>query len=80
MKKSSLSEKDFKEKLKKCNLNQKELSVQLGIAEVTVNKWYKTTKMPLWVENYINTYIKMTQYHEVVSKMKEVNKLVKTVF
>ncbi len=80
MKKSDLSKDIFLRLLKENDLNQKELSELLGISEVTVNKWFKKTKMPLWVENYLEMYSETRKYKNIIMKLKESNELLKTVF
>ena len=80
MKKSKLSKESFIKLLKENNINQKELAEILGIAEVTVNKWFIKTKMPLWVENYLKIYNEANKYKNILLKLKETNEILKTIF
>jgi transcriptional regulator with XRE-family HTH domain len=80
MKKSKLSKESFIKLLKENNINQKELAEILGIAEVTVNKWFVKTKMPLWVENYLEIYNEANKYKNILLKLKETNEILKTIF
>ncbi|MCG3667778.1 helix-turn-helix domain-containing protein [Aliarcobacter butzleri] len=80
MKKSKLSKESFTKLLKENNINQKELAEILGIAEVTVNKWFVKTKMPLWVENYLEIYNEANKYKNILLKLKETNEILKTIF
>ena len=66
MKKSQISKESFTKLLKENNINQKELAEILGIAEVTVNKCFIKTKMPLWVENYLNIYNEANKYKNIL--------------
>ncbi len=80
MKKSQISKESFTKLLKENNINQKELAEILGIAEVTVNKWFIKTKMPLWVENYLKIYNEANKYKNILMKLKETNEILKTIF
>ncbi|NUW25059.1 helix-turn-helix domain-containing protein [Arcobacter butzleri] len=80
MKKSKLSKESFIKILKENNINQKELAEILGIAEVTVNKWFIKTKMPLWVENYLEIYNEANRYKNILLRLKESNEMLKTIF
>lgn len=80
MKKSKLSKESFIKLLKENNINQKELAEILGIAEATVNKWFVKTKMPLWVENYLEIYNEANKYKNILLKLKETNEILKTIF
>ena len=80
MKKSQISKESFTKLLKENNINQKELAEILGIAEVTVNKWFVKTKMPLWVENYLEIYNEANKYKNILLKLKETNEILKTIF
>lgn len=80
MKKSQIPKESFTKLLKENNINQKELAEILGIAEVTVNKWFIKTKMPLWVENYLKIYNEANKYKNILMKLKETNEILKTIF
>jgi predicted XRE-type DNA-binding protein len=65
-----MTKENLKELLKQAELNKKELSEILGIAQQTVNCWGTTQNMPYWLESWLKNYIKAKDMDKVVEAVK----------
>ena len=65
-----MTNEELKELLKKANINKKELSDILGIAQQTVNCWGTTQNIPYWVESWLENYIKSKDLEKIVEAVK----------
>ncbi len=63
----------FKELLKKADLSKKEFCTIIGLNYNTVNTWGSgNINIPLWVETWLNNYIKAKNYEGVKDKVLEI--------
>lgn len=59
---------EFEKKLKECDLNKKKFANKTGIAYQTIINW-GSTKVPSWVESWLQNYIKSKFYEEIKDKV-----------
>lgn len=60
----------FKELLKKANLNKKQFAELLEMQYNTVNAWGSNNNIPAWVETWLENYIKAKRFDLIVSNIK----------
>jgi hypothetical protein len=60
---------EFEVKLKESNLNKKSFSDLTGIPYPTILGWNNLKKTPVWVETWLNNYIKAKSYDDVKNKV-----------
>ena len=65
-----MTKEDLKELLKQAELNKKELSEILGIAQQTVNCWGTTQNIPYWVKSWLENYIKANVSDTIIETVK----------
>jgi DNA-binding transcriptional regulator YiaG len=71
-----MTDKEFKEKLKKLNLSQKEYAQIIGVSEDTTKSWYTKVSMPYWSEYILNNMEELQTYKKIVDGFVELNKFI----
>lgn len=67
----------FKELLKKANLNKKQFAELLEMQYNTVNAWGSNNSIPSWVKSWLENYIKAKTYDSIKNKVYEIEGLTK---
>lgn len=67
----------FKELLKKANLNKKQFAELLEMQYNTVNAWGSNNSIPSWVKSWLENYIKAKTYDGIKNKVYEIEGLTK---
>lgn len=60
----------FKELLKKAGLNKKQFAELLGMQYNTVNAWGSNNSIPVWVESWLENYIKAKDLESIIETVK----------
>lgn len=61
-----MTKKDFDNKLKKLNLNKKDLSILLNLSYNTINGWNGENKpFPTWLQNWFYYYEKSLKFDKI---------------
>ena len=60
----------FKELLKKADLNKKQFAELLEMQYNTVNAWGSNNNIPTWVKSWLENYIKAKDMDKVISAIK----------
>jgi DNA-binding transcriptional regulator YiaG len=66
----------FKELLKRANLNKKQFAELLEMQYNTVNAWGSNNSIPTWVKSWLENYIKAKTYDDIKEKVFEIEKIV----
>ena len=73
-----LTNKEFKQLLKKAELNKKDLCEILETSYQGVNNWGTNGReYPYWVKTWLENYIKAKSYEDIKNKILEIEKLKK---
>ena len=59
----------FKELLKKADLNKKQFAELLEMQYNTVNAWGSNNNIPTWVKSWLENYIKAKSYENIKDKI-----------
>ena len=62
----------FKELLKRANLNKKQFAELLEMQYNTVNAWGSNNSIPIWVKSWLENYIKAKSYDDIKDKVFEI--------
>jgi len=60
----------FKELLKKAGLNKKQFAELLSMQYNTVNAWGSNNNIPVWVESWLENYIKAKDLETIINTIK----------
>lgn len=77
MKKATISNEEYKQKLTSLKLTQKEFAKIIGISEDTAKGWYTKTNMPYWAQVLLSNMEELNNYKQITDGLSAIGKLLK---